>query len=37
MREKIIEEKLTKSVKQNVGVCWKFPSPERQEFPTASY
>ena len=28
MREKIIEEKLTKAVKQNGGVCWKFTSPE---------
>ena len=27
MREKIIEEKLTKAVKQNGGVCWKFTSP----------
>lgn len=27
MREKIIEEKLTKTVKQNGGVCWKFTSP----------
>ena len=27
MREKIIEEKLTKAVKQNSGVCWKFTSP----------
>ena len=27
MREKSIEEKLTKSVKQNGGVCWKFTSP----------
>ena len=27
MREKIIEEKFTKAVKQNGGVCWKFTSP----------
>ena len=27
MREKIIEEKLTKAVKQNGGVFWKFTSP----------
>ena len=27
MREKIIEEKLIKSVQQNGGVCWKFTSP----------
>lgn len=27
MREKIIEQKLTKAVKQNDGVCWKFTSP----------
>ncbi len=27
MREKIIEQKLTKAVKQNGGVCWKFSSP----------
>ena len=27
MREKIIEEKLTKAVKQKGGVCWKFMSP----------
>lgn len=27
MREKIIEEKLTKVVRQNGGVCWKFTSP----------
>ena len=27
MRESFIEEKLTKAVKQNVGVCWKFTSP----------
>lgn len=27
MREKIIEEKLTKAVQQNGGVCWKFTSP----------
>ena len=26
MREKIIEEKRTKAVKQNGGVCWKFTS-----------
>lgn len=27
MREKIIEEKFTKAVKQKGGVCWKFTSP----------
>ena len=27
MRESFIEEKLTKAVKQNGGVCWKFTSP----------
>lgn len=27
MRESFIEEKLTKTVKQNGGVCWKFTSP----------
>lgn len=27
MREKIIEEKLTKAVRQKGGVCWKFTSP----------
>lgn len=27
MREKSIEEKLTKAVQQNGGVCWKFTSP----------
>lgn len=27
MRESFIEEKLTKAVKQNSGVCWKFTSP----------
>ena len=27
MREKIIEEKLTKVVRQKGGVCWKFTSP----------
>ena len=27
MREKSIEEKLTKAVQQNEGVCWKFTSP----------
>ena len=27
MREKVIEQKLTKAVKQNGGVCWKFTSP----------
>ena len=27
MREKIIEEKLIKAVKQKGGVCWKFTSP----------
>lgn len=26
MREKIIEEKFTKAVKQKGGVCWKFTS-----------
>ena len=26
MRESFIEEKLTKAVKQNGGVCWKFTS-----------
>ena len=33
MREKIIEEKLTKAVKQNGGVCWKFTSPETAGVP----
>lgn len=27
MRESFIEEKLTKAVNQNGGVCWKFTSP----------
>ena len=27
MRESFIEEKLTKAVKQNGGICWKFTSP----------
>lgn len=27
MRESFIEEKLTKAVRQNGGVCWKFTSP----------
>lgn len=27
MREKVIEQKLTKAVRQNGGVCWKFTSP----------
>ena len=27
MRESFIEEKLTRAVKQNGGVCWKFTSP----------
>lgn len=27
MRESFIEEKLTKAVKQNGGLCWKFTSP----------
>ncbi|MGN0605012.1 MAG: VRR-NUC domain-containing protein [Oscillospiraceae bacterium] len=27
MRELFIEEKLTKAVRQNGGVCWKFTSP----------
>ena len=27
MQEKIIEEKLTKAVRQKGGVCWKFTSP----------
>lgn len=27
MRESFIEEKLTKAVKKNGGVCWKFTSP----------
>ena len=27
MREKVIEQKLTKAVRQNDGVCWKFTSP----------
>lgn len=27
MRESFIEEKLTKAVKQNDGLCWKFTSP----------
>ena len=27
MRESFIEEKLTKVVRQNGGVCWKFTSP----------
>ena len=27
MRESFIEEKLTKAVKQNGGVCWKFTLP----------
>ncbi len=26
MREKVIEQKLTKAVRQNGGVCWKFTS-----------
>ena len=27
MRESFIEEKLTKAVRQNGGICWKFTSP----------
>lgn len=27
MREKVIEEKLTKAVKTHGGICWKFVSP----------
>ena len=27
IKEKIIEEKLTKAVRQKGGVCWKFTSP----------
>jgi hypothetical protein len=27
MQEKVIEQKLTKAVRQNGGVCWKFTSP----------
>ncbi len=27
MRESFIEEKLTKAVRKNGGVCWKFTSP----------
>lgn len=27
MRETVIEQKLTKAVRQNGGVCWKFTSP----------
>ena len=27
MRESFIEEKLTKAVRHNGGVCWKFTSP----------
>ncbi len=27
MRESFIEEKLTRAVNQNGGVCWKFTSP----------
>ena len=33
MRESFIEEKLTKAVKQNGGVCWKFTSPRTAGVP----
>ena len=37
MREKSIEEKLTKAVQQNGGVCWNSRLPERQAYLTGFY
>lgn len=36
MKERKIEEKLRKAVRQKGGLCWKFVSPGNAGFPTAS-